>query len=457
MGKDQLDTHQHNAPHRLRLFWGFFINKAAYFLPKGELGRNILVVANSNMVAQAIVMLSMPVLTRLYTPSDFGVLAVFSAVLSMLTVLATLRYDWTLPIPEKDEEAIHLLVLSLFVVLVMGVLLSLGIGLAYNVIARWNYLAPIYRYLWLLPIGVWGVGGYQVLSVWIIRQKDLRPLARTKVTQSLSGVLVKLGGGVLRVGSIGLLVGNLIAQIAGIRLLAVLIWRKQEALIRSVRAQNLAVVARRYAPTALFSCGSNLLNTAGLQLTPILFSAYYGANEVGWFALSQRVVGIPIALIGSAVAQAFWAEAARLVHSDPQALQRLFFQATKRLLVVSLLVGLLGVVSPWVFGYVFGKENWQGAGIYTLYLTPLYVAQLIVSPISHLVVHERQQWQFLWDATRVLLVLICFLGASVTHQSADLAILYYSIVMMILYSILYGLNVWAIKLRIRSFACNEQR
>jgi len=289
---------------------------------------------------------------------------------------------------------------------------------------------------------------YQSLSVWIIRHQDLQPLARTKVTQAVAGSGVSLLGGIAGFGPIGLILGHLTSQMAGVRLLALSVWRDHSALLRGVGRGDVARVGRRHMRTALGACGSSFLNTAGLEWTPVILAAYYGPREVGWFALSTRVVAVPIGLIGTSVAQAFWSEAAKLVHDDPVRLERQFRRASRTLVWVSVAVAALGLTSPLFLHYIFGAEEWAGIGLYTLYLTPLFVAKVIVSPISHLMVHEKQHWQFAWDAVRLFAVVAGFVVAARLGWSADTAIIQYSVIGTALYAALYGMNVHAIKLRI---------
>jgi O-antigen/teichoic acid export membrane protein len=76
--------------------------------PKSEFGRNVLTLMTGTTIAQSIPVAITPILTRLYTPEDFGLLAVFVALTAILGSIANGRYELAIMHPEKDEESINI-------------------------------------------------------------------------------------------------------------------------------------------------------------------------------------------------------------------------------------------------------------------------------------------------------------------------------------------------------------
>ncbi len=72
-------------------------------LPKGRLGRAVAVLVTGTAFGQLIVLAASPLVTRLYTPADFGVLGVFSAFLGILGIAVTLRYELAIPLPRTTR------------------------------------------------------------------------------------------------------------------------------------------------------------------------------------------------------------------------------------------------------------------------------------------------------------------------------------------------------------------
>ena len=70
--------------------------------------RNTLTLVSGNTLAQLIPLLAEPVLTRLFPPEDFGLLALFISISSLFAIVATGRYELAVMLPSKDEDAVNL-------------------------------------------------------------------------------------------------------------------------------------------------------------------------------------------------------------------------------------------------------------------------------------------------------------------------------------------------------------
>ena len=78
------------------------------FLPKSTYAKNVLTLMTGTGLAQAIPIAISPILTRIYTPEEFGVFALYMAIASILTVLVTGRYEMAILLPKKDPDLIFL-------------------------------------------------------------------------------------------------------------------------------------------------------------------------------------------------------------------------------------------------------------------------------------------------------------------------------------------------------------
>ena len=429
--------------------FSIFLNRIIRLLPKGEFSRNISILAGSSALAQGISVLTAPIITRLYGPSDYGIVAAFSSVISLILIVATLRFEWAIPNPEEDGVAINVFIICFIVTAVVGIIAFPVFLILSNIFKNTSIFGTIAPYIWLIPLYIFGGASYQTLNAWAIRKKNFTPIAKTRLSQSLSGASVNIGLGILKWGSLGLLLGGLVSQAAGIGTLGKLLWREDHKILRKVSMTGIVDAFNRYGKFACLSTGVSIVNTASLQVTIILLNMFYGPVVVGWYALAQRIIGLPTQLIGQAASQTFWAESARLVRSDPVALKRLFLKFAKKLSLFSLAIAGLGIISPFTFGLIFGKEQWTMAGYYALFLTPLLMAQFVVSTISHLVVHELQHWQLIWDIIRLILIALLFMLAHGLDFSPGSSLVMYSLLMSGMYGILFIMNLRAIALKIK--------
>jgi O-antigen/teichoic acid export membrane protein len=408
--------------------------------------RNVLRVAGANALAQALLLVSAPLLTRLYAPGDFGVLGVFMALASIGMAFATARLEWSMPNPRSPTQAAALLACG--VLLLAAVCVALAAGLPWLPPAwlppDWREIRPA---LWLLPVVLAGHGLVQLLQAWHVRGAELRALGQVKLWQSAAQVAVALGAG-LALGAAGGPWGLLAGAVAGAWVGALgLGWHAQglRRARRRLSARRLALSWRRYRGQAAWSTLAASLNTLSLTVVPLLLARHYSAAEVGYYALMQRVAFGPVGVVGNAVRQSFWAEAAQRARSDPGALRALYLRSARRLAWFALPVALAALAGPWVVGPLFGAAQWQAAGWVLAASVPMLVGQLVVSPLSHLEVHGRQRWQALWDAVRLVLLVGVVEWQGRAGAPLAQAVFWLSALLGLMYLALFRLNLLALQ------------
>ena len=355
---------------------------------KHGFARSVLTLASGTAVAQLLLVLAVPLLARLYTPADYGVLAVYSSTIAVLAVLASLRYETAIPLPEDESAAGSLLVLTLGIVAVLGTLVFLLVWLLGDAFVSAVNVPALGPYLWLIPVGFLAAGAYQALSSWAIRHREFRRVARTKLSQGGGQVVAQIGLGLGGAGALGLLVGDVIGRVAGVGGLALAAWRTRPA-ERPTRA-SVRAVAARYRRFPLLTTWSGLFNVGSLQLPSIVFSAAFGAAAAGLYAISFKMLVLPTMLVAQAVAQVFLSRAARLA-AEPEQLRRLTERTAIGLFAGGLPAFLaVGLAGPQLFAFALGGQ-WEEAGRYAQVLAPWFALWLVSNPLSGLL--SVREWQ----------------------------------------------------------------
>ena len=99
-------------------------------IKSSEFFRNLLTLMTGSGLAAFITVISAPLVTRLYTPEDFGVFALFISITSVVGAIACFRYDVAIVLPRYNYQAVQLASLSIalcvFVSLVMVVFFTVG-------------------------------------------------------------------------------------------------------------------------------------------------------------------------------------------------------------------------------------------------------------------------------------------------------------------------------------------
>lgn len=360
-------------------------------------------------MGQSIVVLTSPLLTRLYSPEDFGLLAVYSSLLATIGVVASLRYQLAIPLPESDEKAAHVVVLSLLVVLAVSLLTAIVVLFWGSFITTLTNTPALTDYMWLLPIGLLLMGTYEVFNYWTIRTKSFSAIARTKLSQSGSMVAVQLGGYAL--GPLALLLGRIFGYAAGTTILVMLAVRNRWTDFRAVTIRGVIQSAGRYRRFPIYSTWGAAFNTAGVQLPPLLFAALFSSSVAGIYMLAHRVLAMPMTLIGKSIADVFFVDAVNAKRENR--LAPLVAGIHEKLAHIAMPPALILVlIGPELFSLVFGS-NWRQAGEFAQFMAPWIYLVFVTSPLSMLFsILEKQTKEMLFQGVLFLVrVISIIIGA----------------------------------------------
>lgn len=387
----------------VRVLWVRF--RAAFRrVSADEFFRNVGILTGGTIGARAVLALSLPLLTRIYSPEDFQFLAIYMAVLSLFTVVASLRLNMAITLPLNDGEAANLLALALLSPVAFGIVLTVPVIAAPDAVAGLLEQASFRPFLWMIPTGIAVAAGYQALQCWASRKRRFGLVARTGVVRAVGGTGTQLGLGAAGIAPFGLLLGHLAHSGLGIFALARDLLRNERAALAAISPVAMWEALKAYRHFPIYSVPEALANSAGVQVPVILIAAAAAGPEAGYLALAMQVMAIPMALVGQSVAQVFIADAPdRMRDGTLPAFTR---QTSLTLLKLGSMVLIpVGLLSPLVFAPVFGSE-WSRAGEIVLWMTPWHVLQFTASPVSavlHVMGHLRRAMvlQFFGAALRV--------------------------------------------------------
>lgn len=349
-------------------------------LARNRLVRSVGVLVGGTAFAHAITAATLPIVTRLYTPADFSVLAVFASVLSIVSVAACLRFDVAIPIPEHDGEAVNLLALALSCTTVVALAIAIALLVApASVIAAFKQpgLAP---WLWLLPFGVLLSGGYSALQMWFVRKKEFGSIARSRVTQSAAASATQVSMGSLHWAPVGLILGQMLNTGAGCIALGYRLVARERDTLRLVSTARMRSAFAAYDRFPKYSTFEALSNSASIQLPIILIAALAIGPEAGYLVLAMSAMQAPMGLIGTAVSQVYLSRAPE----EHRAGRLNSFTASVFGALIKSGVGpliLVGLVAPDLFGFVFGTP-WRRAGVLVAWMTPWFIMQFLSVPVS---------------------------------------------------------------------------
>ena len=394
-------------------------------LLRGRFARRLTLLSGGTFFGQAILMLSSPVLTRLYAPAEFGALAVFSALASMLVVIIALRYEFAVPVCRDSDDALAVVAVSAIVVTGLCLLLVVAALVAGDALAREVGLAGYEWLIWLLPPMLWVWGLSLPLSGWSIRQGSFRLNALSSLGQFVAQAFSQLGMGAAGGGAGSLVVGFGMGPVARLALLWPALnaddWRR----LRGLAWSRIWKMAREHWRYPVFSSSSSLLQSASQMLPAVFVAAMYGPAAAGLFGLTQRIMGAPVRMLSEAASQVFLSEVAR---AEGKALYRLVLRTALAFLGAGLLgAAPLVLAGPSLFALAFG-EPWRDGGRLMQLLVPIYLARFVVVPVSQtLNVTGHQHLHLTASVLNMLALGVSFGLGSMLDLPMNTTILLYSI------------------------------
>lgn len=411
----------------------------AYIPRKGGFISNILTLVTGTSLAQGLAIAATPILTRLYTPADFGLLALFLSVTGILSVVANWRYELAIVLPREDREGINVLALAALIALGMSGLCFLAVVFFRNGIARLMNAPDLAPWLWWAPLSLLLSGIFQALTYWNTRKKQFGQQAVARVGQSVGTVGTQIGAGLWAPtgGGPGLIVGTLAGQLVGAGFLGGKVWRQQKALaVDSISAKTLWEQAARYKKFPFLTNFAGLANQIAYQIPIWLLASFYGPQVVGFFLLAQRATGVPSSLVGSSVSQVFFERAAQEKQQTGSSIQT--FKKTLLLLAMLSVLpfAVLMIWGPALFSLVFG-EAWTQAGRFTVILSPIFCISFITAPLSLVnVIHERQEVGLMWQGGLSLLSAMAIIVSQKFFNDINDVLKIFSLVLFLWYGML---------------------
>lgn len=365
---------------------------------KENFASDVLTLAGGTTFAQILTILSVPILTRLYGPEDFGVWALYISITSIISVIACMRYEYSIMLPESDEDAVNLLGLCLLVVLFVSGLTLPVIWYFREFIVDMLNSPEIENYLWLVAPFVFVNGLFLALNNWNSRTKLFKRLSLAKVTSSISTVATQIGMGFAgKTSSGGLIAGSLVGQSVSTFILGAQIWRDDRSLMKeSLGWGKIYEGLKRYKKFPLIDTWSALMNSVSWQLPAFLLSAFFAPVIVGFYSLGFRLLQLPMSFIGASISQVFFQRASRALSEGtlPYLVESVF----RMLVIIGMFpILILTIVGSDVFVVVFGKA-WAEAGVYAQILGIWAFVWFISNPLTTIyVIVEKQQFGFRYN------------------------------------------------------------
>lgn len=396
-----------------------------------DFNKNILRLMTGATIAEAIPVAMSPIITRLYSPEDFGIFALFMAVATVLGSIATGRYEFAIVLPEKDEDAINIAALGFLIAIFISISWLIIILVLNENIAHWLGNDGLSFWLYFTPIPIFLSGALNVLRYLNIRMRMYNEIARATVFKAVVGATMQLIFGVFKPGAFGLLASSVVAQVSvnGKLLKNVL----SRGLISHVSTRRIKAVGLRYIDFPKYSVWGIFLNQLSQNIMIFFIASTYSVAILGCFSLVQRLFGLTTSVLAQPISQIYFKEASdERVSTGAAVVSFVYFLKRLFITVVPASLVLIFLAKP-LITIMFG-ERWIEAGNFAQILIPYFCCRLLSSPVSiTLAIFEKQKFDFLMHFSILMTAISVMLCGKYFHLNARVFLCLFSCTMSFLY------------------------
>tara|TARA_R110001592_G_C13189189_1_gene752153 strand:+ start:4331 stop:5632 length:1302 start_codon:yes stop_codon:yes gene_type:complete len=404
-------------------------------LNKSDFSKNVFTLVTGTAIAQIIPLLVAPILSRIYTPQEFGRLALYMSIVQILGAIANGRYELAIVLPKEKKKGVQLTILSISISIIVSIIVLFVVLLFSNTIANALGDPKLDKWLFLVPISVLMIGCFNALNYFNTREKAFKNIAKANIFKSLGGSITQLSLGLLKLTGEGLIVGQAFSHFFGNIKMGKTFLNNKE-IIKSTTTKDLIKLAKRYVDFPKFSMFGIFLNTASINVTNLFISSIYNLTNLGFFSIAYRYLGLPSALMGNAISQVYMQNLTSAL-IDKKDIFQIFKKTLYKVFIISCLFLLFGVlfVKP-IFVLYLGKD-WFEAGVYAQILVPLFAVRFIVSCLSiTLIVLEKQRVELFVHLSILLSTIVVLISSTIFNLEIKILIVLYSLVLVINYLII---------------------
>lgn len=338
----------------------FRLQPLIHRLRRSAFVRNVLLIMSGTAIAQLIGFALSPVISRLFSPADFGVFGSFNAVASIIATGVTLEYSQALMLPKEKGDAANLFCVSCLSTSIIAFCCLLACLAAPSLVQN-LIKAPNAWCLLLLVLAILVSGLSQACQAWCVRVKAFKQISVSQIVRSISANGTQLGLGWTTGGALALIFGSILgdalASVQLVRTALLDLWTHR----RCIRGDRMRWLAKEYRDFPLYAATQNVVSGLSIGLPVLLLTHFYGIVVAGAYAFGMRILYAPIALVQRGLRPVLFQKASEIQHRGGS-LVPLYVKITLGLFALALVPSLVLLLwAPCIFTFIFGSQ-WNTAG-----------------------------------------------------------------------------------------------
>ena len=412
-------------------------SKLQQLIMRSDFIKSISVLFSGNLIANAISFVSIPIISRIYTQYSFGEYAVMTSLAAIVVTIASFGMTSAIMAPRDDKESKEILTIVSLLELIVISIICIGIIIVSSKVRILNVSLNEFYSSFLFFIYSNLLGVFYLLSVFTNKRKLNRVLFTNALINALAMFVLAIPLGLLGMKSDGLMIAAIISYgVADLQM----IWHTRP-FIKVKSDIKIKKILKKYKDFVLYQYPSNLAGTFAQQYPNQFFSQHYGNDSLGGYAMCERILGVPMRLIGSPINTVYFRQASIYI-KEGKDLSHFTFKLINILLAVSFVpILILFVYSEPLFTFILGS-GWSEVGkIVSILIIPYFISFCCNCITYCLVVINKQHINLILTLIQLVLVGGClFVGFTYVNSFIHMLNLYAWA--LIIYHILHMLAIF---------------
>jgi len=376
-----------------------------YFLKRHtEFISNVAILTSGRTIAALIALFTMPIVARLFLPSDFGVAAMFVSITSVISSVASLRYGAALVLPKEDAEAVKIMAFAYRIMFAYCATLLLLIGVLEASDVTVPALDILNGWIWFVPVGVFLMNAVGIQESWFTRIKAFKLTSVSFVAGNTITTGTRIGTGVFFGSTVsGLIAGLLVGFASRLAIQQFLCKQGLPTAFQRIGWSEMREIARRYSDFPKLNAPAGLLFSMGHNLPVFLFGVLFSPVVAGFYAMADRLAEAPVHIIATSIRGVFLQKAASISQRG-ESLRKAFLLATGGLTLLGAIpFGVLWLFGQPILAWILG-DRWFEAGSYIEIMAPWLFMIWVATPCHPVLIVLRQQ--HFWLSLQIALTLL---------------------------------------------------
>ena len=384
------------------------------YIRNSDFTKNSLILMIGTVISQFISVAFSPIISRIYTPSDYGIIGIINSISGLLNSIFAFGFIPAIILSPTKKKRLNIVIFTTLIVffnLIISFILFIFISKPISVLYNNKDLS---FFLLFIPIGAFLFSLFSITTCYTNKNKEYKLLSISKITQAGTNSLSNMGLGLLKFKALGMILGGYIGYLISIFNLIPSLIKDIIKNIKYINKKTMLEEAKKYRSVAFTGFFADISIIATNILFIYFISLFFDVRTIGFYTFAHRIMTMPITIISATLQQTFYQKITEIFNTTGD-IRPMTSKLISRMLLFSFpFFLLLFLFSPRIFSFVFGN-NWYQVGIYSQALVLYVFSSFISSPVSAIpyVVRKEKIYLVLAQISNILMIASALFGGIV--------------------------------------------